>query len=98
MRYKHLDKDYYNVLGFVIPDLLFNFLSCRGFSNNNESVVILKCPHRMSEYFFNKGFVTFDCDEENLKRLPYQVIDRVGAEVAVNSYLVMLCYTTIPST
>ena len=52
----------------------------------------------MSEYYFNKGFIIFDCDEENLKRLPSQVKDRVGAEVAVNSELVMLCYTNIPST
>ena len=27
-RYKHLDKDYENVLGFGIPDLLLNLLSC----------------------------------------------------------------------
>ena len=47
-RYKHLDKNYDNVLRFGIPDLLLNLFSCQGFSNNNESVVILKCPHRMS--------------------------------------------------
>ena len=97
-RYKHLDKNYDNVLGFGIPDLLLNLLSCQGFLKNNESVVILKCPHRMFEYYFNKGFIIFNCDENNLKRLPSQVKDRVGAEVAVNSDLVMICYTTIPST
>ena len=32
------------------------------------------------------------------KILPSQVKDRFGAEVAFNSDLVMLCYTTIPST
>ena len=52
----------------------------------------------MSEYYFNKGFVTFDFDEVNLKRLPSLVKDRVGSEVSVDSDLVMLCYTTIPST
>ena len=36
-RYKHLDKNYDNVLGFGIPYLLLNFLSCQGFSKNNES-------------------------------------------------------------
>ena len=64
-RYKHIDKDYKNVLGFGIPDILLNLLSCQGFSKNNESVVILKCPHRVSEYYFNKGFIIFDCDEVN---------------------------------
>ena len=60
--YKHLDKKYDNVLGFGIPDLLLNLLSCQGFLKNNESVVILKYPHRMFEYYFNKGFNFFDCD------------------------------------
>ena len=48
-RYKHLDKKYDNVLVFGIPDMLLNLLSCQGFPKNNESVVILKCPHRMLE-------------------------------------------------
>ena len=46
---KHNDMDYDSVLGTGIPDLLFIFLSCHGFLKNNESVVILKCPNRMSE-------------------------------------------------
>ena len=66
-RYKHLDKNYDNVLGFGIPYLLLNLLSCQGFLKNNESIVILKFPHRMFEYYFNKGFIIFDCDENNLK-------------------------------
>ena len=57
--YKRLDKNYDNVLVFGIPGLLLNLLSCQGFSKNNESVVILKCPHIMSEYYFNKGFIIF---------------------------------------
>ena len=40
--YKHYDTDYDNVLRIGIPDLLLNFLSCHGFSKNNESIVILK--------------------------------------------------------
>ena len=55
-RYKHYDTDYDNVLGIRIPYLLFNFLSFHGFSKNNEYVVILKFPNRMSEYYFNTGF------------------------------------------
>ena len=78
-KYKHLDTNHDNLLGFEIPDPLFNLLSCQGFSKNNESVVILKCPHRISKYCFNKGFIVFNCEEEKLKRLPSQVNDRVGA-------------------
>ena len=48
-RYKHIDKNYDNVLGIGIPDLLLNLLSCQGLSKNNGSVFILKYPHRMSE-------------------------------------------------
>ena len=62
---KHNDTDYENVLGNGITDLLLNLLSCQGFLRNNESVVILKCPNRMSEYHFNKGLVIFECDEEH---------------------------------
>ena len=78
-RYKNLGKKYDNVLGFSIPDLLLDLLSCQGFLKNNEYVVILKCPHRMLEYYFNKGFIIFDCDENNLRRLPSEVKYRVGA-------------------
>ena len=75
-----------------------NFLSCQGFFKNNDSIVLIKCPNRMFEYYFNKGFIIFDCDEKTLKRLPSEVKDRVGAEVTVNSDKVMICSTTISST
>ena len=88
----------FNVLGFGILDILLNLLPCQGFFKNNESVVIIKFPHRMFEYYFNKVFIIFNCNENNLKRLPSLVKDRVGTEVTVNSYKIMLCYTTIPST
>ena len=64
-RYKHLDKTFDNVLGFGIPDLLLNLLSCQSSLKNNESVVILKCPHSMFEYYFNRGFIIFNCDKSN---------------------------------
>ena len=51
---KHNDTDYENVFGIGIPYILLNLFSCSGFLKNNESVVILKCPNRMSEYYFNK--------------------------------------------
>ena len=52
----------------------------------------------MYKYYFNKGFIIFDFDEETFKRLPYLVKDRVGTGVTINSDKVMLCYTTITST
>ena len=70
---KHNGMDYNNILGIGIPDILLNLLSCHGFLKNNESVVIIKFPNRMSEYYFNKGFVIFECDEEHLKKLPLEV-------------------------
>ena len=90
--------DYDKLFGIVIPDILLNMLSCQGFLNNNESIVILKFPNRMSEYYLKKGFIQLKCDEDHKKKLPLLVKDRVGAEVKVNSDLVMLCYTTITST
>ena len=53
---KNNGMDYKNVLGIGITDLLLIVLSCHGFLKNNDSVVILKCPNRMSEYYFNKWY------------------------------------------
>ena len=39
-----------------------------------------------------------ECDEDHLKKLPSKFKDRVGAELAFNTDLVMLFFTTIPST
>ena len=64
---KHNGMDYNNVLGIGIPDLLLNLLSCHGFLKNNDSVVILKYPNSMSEYYFNKIFVILECDEDDFK-------------------------------
>ena len=85
-------------MGLVITDLLLNLLSCQGFLRNNESVVILKCPNRIFEYYLNKVFIIFNCDENNLKILPSEVKDRVGAEVTVNSDKLTIYPTTITST
>ena len=43
------DKDYDNLFGIGIPDILMNMLSCQVFLDNNDSIVILKCPNRMSQ-------------------------------------------------
>ena len=52
----------------------------------------------MFEYYFNKEFIIFNCDEKKLKWLPSEVKERFGAEVTVNSEKVMIYSTTIPST
>ena len=59
--------NYNNLFGIGIPDLLSNMLSCHGFLKNNDYVVILKCPNRVSEYYFNKGFFELIRDEDHLK-------------------------------
>ena len=79
LKTKHENKDYDNLFSIGIPDIFMNMLSCQGFLNNNESIVILKCPNRMSEYYFNKGFIKLTCDEDHLKTLPVRVKNRVGA-------------------
>ena len=64
LKTKHENKDYDNLFGIGIPDIFMNMLSCQGFINNNKSIVILKCPNRMSQYYFNKGFTQLKYDEE----------------------------------
>ena len=46
-------------------------LSCHGFLNNNDSIVILKCPNRMSEYYFNKESIELTCDEDHFKKTSF---------------------------
>ena len=96
--HKHADMDYNNLFGIGIPDIVMNIVSCHGFINNNDSIVILEYPNRMSQYYFNKGFTEIICDEERLKKLPDLVQKRVGAELSENTDLVMQCSTTITST
>ena len=98
MKTRHENKDYDKLFGIGIPDIFMNMLSCQGFLNDNDSIVILKYPNRMSQYYFNKVFIQLTCDEDHLKKPPLLVKDRVVAEVKVNSDLVMLCYITITST
>ena len=49
LKTRHEDQDYDNLFGISIPDIFMNMLSCQRFINNNESIVILKCPNRMSQ-------------------------------------------------
>ena len=90
--------DFDNLFGIGIPDIFMNMLLCQGFINNNDSIVILKCPNRMSQYYFNKGFIQLPCDEDHLKKIPENFKERVGAVLEENTGLVMLCHTTITST
>ena len=68
LKTRHEDKDYDNLFGIGIPDIFMNMLSCQGFINNNDYIVILKFPNRMSQYDFNKGFILLTCDEDHLKK------------------------------
>ena len=50
LKTKHEGMDYDNLFGIGIPDIFMNMLSCKVFINNNESIVILKCPNRLRAY------------------------------------------------
>ena len=52
--FKHGNKNYDKILGIGVPDLLMNFMSCHGFLKNKNSVLIIKYPKRMLEYYFSK--------------------------------------------
>ena len=67
LKTKHEGIDYDNLFGIGIPEIFMNMLSCQGFINNNKSIVILKCPNRMSQYYFNKGLTQLKCDQDHLK-------------------------------
>ena len=50
-----------------IQTFLINLMSCRDFLENLTFVVILKCPKRMLEYYFSKGFTILECNDNNLE-------------------------------
>ena len=52
----------------------------------------------MLEYYFSKGFTLFECNTNNLAKLPNEVKQRIHAEDTENSDQVITCTTTIPST
>ena len=85
-------------MGIGIPDLLMNLMSCHIFLKNIDPIDILKRLKRMLEYYFSKVFTLFDCDTNNLAKLPNEVKYIIHAEDSENSDKVMTCYTTIPST
>ena len=74
-----------------------NLMSCHGFLKNINPIVVLKCPKRMLEYYFSKGFTLFDCDIINLEKLPNEVKVRIHAEDIDNSDKIMICSTSILS-
>ena len=79
LKTRHEDQDYDNLFAIGIPEIFMNIVSCQGFINKNDSIVILKCPNIMSQYYFNKGFTQLKCDEDHLKQIPELVKERVGA-------------------
>ena len=95
---KYAEKYFSRILGIRIQYFLINLLSCHGFSKNIKSVVILKFPKRMLEYYFSKGFGILECNTNNLAKLPNEVKQIIHAEETYNSDYVMACIKTIPST
>ena len=68
-------------MGIGVPDLFMNLMSCHDFLRNKDSVVILKFPKRIFEYYLSKGFIHFDCNKSNLEKLPSEVKERNYAEI-----------------
>ena len=77
---KHGDKRFDRILGIGIPDFLISLMSCHRFLENLNSVVILKFPKGILEYYFSKGFTVLECSDNNLGKLPNKVKQIIHAE------------------
>ena len=86
------------ILGIGITYLLMNLLSCCALLKNIDSVVILKCPKMMLEYYFSEGFIILECNTNSLAKLPNEAELRIHAEETDNSEYVITCMNIIPST
>ena len=85
-------------IGYCNSRFLINLLLCRGFSKNINSIVVLKFPKRMLEYYFSKLFVILECNTNNLEKLPNAFIQRTHTEESDNSDYAMACINKITST
>ena len=97
-----MDRDYFRklfdkLLGKVIPDLLMNLLSCNAFTKNINYTVIYKCPSRMLEYYFPKGFVVLEQNPNDLKIISNEAKQIINAMYMHDSDYVMNCTTAITS-
>ena len=54
------NKKYNDISGVGIPEILMNIISCHGFVNNKNSVVILSCRRKLVDYYLSKGFVIIE--------------------------------------
>ena len=96
--YKYGDKSVYRTLGIGIPDMLMNLMSCHGFLNKIKYFAILKCPKRMLEYFFSKGFTILECNVNIMVKLRNDVKQTINAEETYNLHKFMTCINTVLST
>ena len=71
---------------------------CHGILKNIDSVVILKCPKSILEYYLSKGFNILECNVNNSEKNPNEVKQRIHAEETDNSDKFMICINTITST
>ena len=76
---KHEYKRLNRILGIGMIYLLMNLMSCHEFLNNIDSIVILKFPKRMLEYYFSKVFAILEWNDNNLSKLPNGVKQRTYA-------------------
>ena len=77
---KHGDKCFDIILGIGIPYLFINLMFCHGFLRSINSVVILKFPKKMLEYYFSKGFAILEYNYNNLEKIPNDIKQRIHAE------------------
>ena len=75
-----------------------NLMSCRVFLKNINSVVVLKFPKRMLEYYFSKAFTVLECNDNNWSKLLNDVKHITHSEETDHSEKFMTCINTIPST
>ena len=88
---KHRENRFDIILGIGIPYLLMKLMFCHGFLKNINYVVILKCPKRMLEYYFSKGFTIFECNDNNVENFPNETKQRIHTEDIENSDKVITC-------
>ena len=61
-----------------------DLISWREILKNINSVVILKFPKRMLEYYYSKGFTILEYNDNNLAKIPNDIKQIIHSEETYN--------------
>ena len=77
----------YNILLDIgIPEILLNLVSCHGFTEKPNAIIILNCQSSLVNNYLEKGFLIIEKESKQLKIIPNDVKLRINAIDQLETY------------